>query len=184
MRHLALTLFLALGAYAAESEGHAAAGDDHEMFWKWVNFAILAAGLAYVFVKSGAPFFKDRAAGIVKDIADASKTKADAEARAADLESRIANLGSEIEKMRAEAKGELENEGKRIQAETQAAVAKASAQAESEIVSATKAAKAELSAHAASLAVELAAKKLRQSAAGAQPGLMDAFVRDLEKLKN
>lgn len=182
MKALFMTLLLAAAAQAAEE--HGAAGADSEMMWKWVNFGILAAGLGYLFVKSGLPFFKERGDGIVKDIADAAKTKADAEARASELERRIANLGGEIEKMRAEAKGELENEGRRIQAETQAAVAKASAQAENEIASATKAAKQELSAHAAALAVELAAGKLRNSVGGAQPGLMDAFVRDLEKLKN
>jgi F0F1-type ATP synthase membrane subunit b/b' len=183
MKTLALTLLYTLAAQAAEEGGHAA-GDDHEIWWKWLNFAILFAGLGYVFVKSGLPFFKDRAAGIVKDIADASKTKADAETRAADLERRIANLSGEIEQMRTSAKSELEAEGRRIQSETQAAVAKAAAQAENEIASATKAARQELSAHAAQLALGLAAGKLRNNAGGAQPGLLDAFVRDLEKMKN
>lgn len=169
------------GAAAASAEH---AGGDNEILWKWVNFAILAAGIGYLFVKSAIPFFKDRAAGIVKDIADATKTKADAETRAAELEKRIANLSGEIDQMRADAKAELAAEGQRIQAETQAAVAKASAQAENEIASATKAAKQELSAHAAQLALDLAAGKLRGNAGGAQPGLFDAFVRDLEKMKN
>jgi F-type H+-transporting ATPase subunit b len=182
MRIFTIALLFAMAALGAEEAGHDEASS--ELMWKWVNFAILAAGLGYVFVKMGLPFFKDRAAGIVKDIADASKTRADAEARAAELEKRIANLSGEIDKMRAEAKGELEAEGKRIQAETQAAVAKASAQAENEIASATKAARQELSAHAAQLALDLAAGKLRNSAGGAQNGLLDAFVRDLEKMKN
>ena len=185
MRNIWLTLLCAATAHAAEEHGAAAhAGDDNEMLFKWLNFGIMFAGLAYLFIKMGVPFFKDRAAGIVKDIAGAAKTKADAEARASELEKRIANLAGEIDKMRAGAQGELEAEGKRIQAETQAAVAKTAAQAGNEIASATKAARQELSAHAAQLALELAAGKLRNSAGAAQTGLMDAFVRDLEKLKN
>jgi len=175
---------------AAQEHGAAAGHEDHllfglsEMAWKWVNFAILAAGLGYAFVKMGVPFFRDRAAGIVKDIADATQTKQAAEAKAAELEKRISNLGAEIDQMRATAKNEMAAEGKRIQAETEAAVAKAGAQAEAEIASAVKAAKQELSAHAAALAVDLAAKKLSNNAGGAQGGLLDAFVRDLEKMKN
>lgn len=181
MKTLTAFLLTALVALAAEEHGgeHAAS---NELMWKWINFGILMAGLGYLFVSQGLPFFRDRAAGIVKDIADATKTKTDAEARAAALEQKIANLSGEIEQMKAQTKAEMEAEAKRIQDETAAALAKVAAQADAEIASATKAAKQELSQHAAALAVELAAGKLRSGSP--QAGLVDAFVRDLEKLKN
>jgi F-type H+-transporting ATPase subunit b len=177
-------LFLLSTAFACAAEEHGAAAHDagNELMWKWFNFAILAGGLGYLFVKSGLPFFRDRAAGIVKDIADATQTKQSAEARAADLEKKIANLSGEIDQMKAQTKAEMEAEAKRIQDETKTTLAKIAAQADAEISSATKAAKQELSQHAAALAVDLAAGKLRTGSP--QAGLVDSFVRDLEKLKN
>ena len=154
-------------------------------FWKWVNFGIMMAGVGYLFAKQGVPFFAERAAGIAKDISDAKKTKADADARAAQIESRIANLGKEIDQMKAAASAEMQSEGKRIEAETTQTLAKVQTSAAQEIASATKQAKAELSAHAAALALDLAAGRIRSSLSDGQSrGLVSAFIQDLEKVKN
>lgn len=182
MKHAALLLLSAFLAFAAEEHGAASHDASNELMWKWINFAILMGGLGYLFIKMGVPFFRDRASGIVKDIADATQTKQSAEARAAELEKKIANLTGEIDQMKAQTKAEMDAEAKRIQDETQTALAKIAAQADAEISSATKAAKQELSQHATALAVDLAAAKLRTGTP--QTGLVDAFVRDLEKLKN
>ncbi len=153
--------------------------------WKWVNFGILMMGVGYLFAKQGVPFFQERATGILKDISDAQKTKSDADARAASMEARIANLGKEIEQMKADASAEMQSEGKRLEAETAQTLAKVQASAEQEITSATKQAKAELSAHAASLALELAAGRIRAGLSDGQSrGLVSAFIQDLEKVKN
>ena len=198
---IALAVFAVAQEHATPGDAHAAAnGEKHEKAgeesdpvvwgmtlgaWKWVNFGILMAGLGYLFAKQGIPFFQDRAAGILKDIADAKKTKADADARASAIEGRIANLGKEIEEMKANASAEMQNEAKRMEAETTQALAKVQLSAEQEISSATKQAKAELSAHAASLAIELAAGRIRSSLnAGQSSGLVSAFIQDLEKVKN
>lgn len=154
-------------------------------FWKWVNFGIMMAGVGYLFAKQGVPFFAERAAGITKDISDAQKTKADADARASQIESRIANLGKEIDQMKADASAEMQSEGKRIEAETTQTLAKVQASAAQEIASATKQAKAELSAHAAALALDLAAGRIRSGLSDGQyRGLVSAFIQDLEKVKN
>jgi F0F1-type ATP synthase membrane subunit b/b' len=199
MRQLVLILALAGLTLAQEhpipADAHAAANgekaaESHDagdplLFWKWVNFGILMAGLGYLFVKQGIPFFTERAAGIRKDIAEATKAKADADARAAAIEARIANLGKEVEQMRAAASAELQNEAKRLEAETAQSLAKVQSSAEQEIASATKQAKAELSAHAASLAIDLAAGRIRSSLSEGQAnGLVSAFIHDLEKAKN
>ncbi|MBY0507366.1 MAG: ATP synthase F0 subunit B [Bryobacteraceae bacterium] len=153
--------------------------------WKWINFGILMAGVGYLFAKQGVPFFQERAAGILKDISDAQKTKTEADARAAELESRIANLGDEIARMQADAQAEMQNEAKRMEAETAQSLAKVQASAEQEIASATKQAKAELSAHAAALAIDLAAGRIRSGLnEGQSRGLVSAFIQDLEKVKN
>ena len=58
-------------------------------------------------------------------------------------------------------------------------------QKKQEIASATKQAKAELSAHAAALALDLAAGRIRSSLSDGQSrGLVSAFIQDLEKVKN
>ena len=201
-----LILFLTLATFTFAQE-HATPGDAHAAAngekaekaeaadpvvwgldlttWKWINFGIMMAGLGYLFVKQGIPFFQDRATGILKDIADAQKTKADADARAASIEARIANLGKEIEQMKAAASQEMQSEAKRIEAETAISLAKVQTSAEQEIASATKQAKAELSAHAASLAIDLAAGRIRSGlSAGQASGLVSAFIQDLEKVKN
>ncbi len=172
------------GEHAQKAEHEAAPEPDLTM-WKWVNFGILMAGLGYLFVKQGVPFFQERAAGILKDIADARQTKAEADARAAAIEARIANLSKEIAQIQADASAEMQNEAKRIEAETAQALAKVQSSAEQEIASASKQARAELSAHAAALAVELAAGRIRSSLSPAQSsGLVSAFIQDLEKVKN
>ena len=198
---LALTAFAFAQEHATPADAHAAAnGEQHEKaaeeadpvvwgmhlgVWKWVNFGIMMAGLGYLFAKQGIPFFRERGEGILKDISDAKKTKADADARASAIEARIANLGKEIEQMKTAASAEMQSEAKRIAAETAQSLAKVQSSAEQEILSATKQAKAELSAHAASLAIDLAAGRIRSSLnAGQASGLVSAFIQDLEKVKN
>ncbi len=173
------------GEHAQKAAEHEAAPEPDLTMWKWVNFGILMAGLGYLFVKQGIPFFQERAAGILKDIADARQTKAEADARAASIEARIANLSKEIAQIQADASTEMQNEAKRIEAETAQALAKVQSSAEQEIASASKQARAELSAHAAALAVELAAGRIRSTLSPAQSsGLVSAFIQDLEKVKN
>jgi F-type H+-transporting ATPase subunit b len=205
-----LILILALAATFGFAQEHATPGDAHAAAngepaqkaegheeaepvvwgmdltaWKWVNFGIMMAGFGYLFVKQGLPFFAERAAGIRKDIADAQKTKSDADARAAAIEARIANLATEIQQMKADASAEMQNEAKRIEAETAQTLAKVQNSAEQEIASATKQAKAELSAHAAALAIDLAAGRIRSGLSPTQSsGLVSAFIQDLEKVKN
>ncbi len=198
---LTLTLFAFAQEHATPGDAHAAAnGESHQKaaeeadpivwglslsVWKWVNFGILMAGVGYLFAKQGLPFFRERGEGILKDISDAKKTKADADARAASIEARIANLGQEIVQMKASASAEMQSEAKRMEAETAQALAKVQSSAEQEIASATKQAKAELSAHAAALAIDLAAGRIRSTLnAGQSTGLVSAFIRDLEKAKN
>ena len=198
---LALTTFAFAQEHATPADAHAAAnGEPHEKaaeeadpvvwgmnlgVWKWVNFGIMMAGLGYLFAKQGIPFFRERGEGILKDISDAKKTKADADARASAIEARIANLGQEIEQMKTAASAEMQSEAKRIEAETSQSLAKVQSSAEREILSATKQAKAELSAHAASLAIDLAAGRIRSTLnAGQSSGLVSAFIQDLEKVKN
>jgi F-type H+-transporting ATPase subunit b len=168
----------------AAAEHHAEAGDPF-LGWKWINFGLLAAGLVYLGVKFGGPFFRERAAGIGKDLNDSARIKAEAEAKAAAIEARIANLESEIAQMRQASRQELSTEQTRVEEETGRILAKIEEHAASEIASALKAAKQSLSVEAARLAVDLAGNQLKgRMDAEVRAGLVSGFIRDLEKSKN
>jgi len=146
----------------------------HEMEWKWVNFAILAAGLGYLAVKFGGPALRSRAEEIRSGITDAQQVKADAERRAAEIDTRISNLGKEIEEMRVGSRQEMEAENSRLQAETVTELGKIQARAEQEIASAAKHASQDLKAYTAELALQMAEEQLKGRI---NPQVQDSLVR-------
>jgi F0F1-type ATP synthase membrane subunit b/b' len=76
----------------------------------------------------------------------------------------------------------MQNEAKRMETETAAAIAKLEQGAEAEIASAAKAAKQDLAAAAAQMAISLAQQKVAERMnPGVQAALVDRFTADLEK---
>lgn len=165
------------------SEAGAAAHDagDPFLMWKWINFAMLAAVLYVLGAKHLPAFFNGRNEEITKGIADARRMKAEADQRVAEVEQRLARMESEIESLRANARKEMEGEGERIRKETEGLIAKVKANAENEIEAITKNARLDLKNHSAKLALELAEQRIRGSVASADGGLVDTFIRDLER---
>jgi F0F1-type ATP synthase membrane subunit b/b' len=158
---------------------------DENLTWKWINFAILAAGLGYLIVKTLPPYFRSRTIDIQKGIAEAQALKADAEKRAAQMEARLAALGTEIEKFRTEAHSEMENEGKRIAEETARQMRRLEQQIQVEIETAAKNARRELKIFAAKLSLDLAEQRIRTRLdASTEAGLIEDFVKDLEASRN
>jgi F-type H+-transporting ATPase subunit b len=168
-------------AAARHGEGHESGAIANEMLWKWVNFAILFAGLTWLARKFGAPYFQARAAAIRQGIEEARQMKADADARAAEIDRKIAHLSTEVEALRRSSREEIAAEGARVRAETEQHLAKVQAQAEAEIAAAAKTASQELKAHAAALAIKLAEDQLR-SRLGPQDqnALVRSFARHLD----
>ncbi len=166
------------GAAAHSAEGHDE-GDPY-IWWKWANFAILAAALGYMLNRALPPFFAGRTAEIQKGIAEAAKAKMEADQRAAAMQQRLAALGTEIEQIKVSAQGELAKESDRIRTQTAQQLARLQAQAEQEIAAITKQSISELKAQAARLALELAEQRARTSINPAiQGALVDRFVRNL-----
>ena len=188
---LLAALLLAGSAFVLAQETKAGEGaksessekaDPNEL-WRWVNFAILAAGLGYLVAKTLPPIFRARTSEIQKGIAEARVIKADADKRAAQVEAKIKTLGADIEKYRAESKLEMQQEGDRIRTETAAQIARLEAQARQEIESAGKMAQRELKTYAAKLALELAEQRVRARLDGAtEAGLVNGFTQDLGRL--
>lgn len=153
--------------------------------WKWINFVILAAGLGYLIAKTMPAFFRARSNEIQKGIAEAQALKADAEKRAAQMEARLAALAGEIEKFRAEARSEMEQEGKRIAADTARQLQRVQQQVELEMETAAKTARRALQTYAAKLALDLAEQRIRARMDPlTEAGLIEDFVQDLEASRN
>ena len=182
MKLTRLTVIFFAGAILLSAQENAA---EPNMTLKWVNFALLAAGLGYLCAKMLPPFFKSRTGEIQQGIREAQAVKKEADARAAEMEARLASLGAEIEKFRTQANAEMQQEGARIREETERQIARVEQQAQAEIEMATKVARRELQAYAASLALDLAEQRVRGRLDGpTDAALIDDFVKDLEASKN
>lgn len=167
------------GAAGAETAHHGEGGDP-ELPWKVANFAVLAGGLGYLIYKHAGGFFRSRTAEIRRGLEEAARLKADAEARYAEMEQRLAQLGSQIETLRTQAREESRAEAERVRQETAREIAKAQAQSSQDIESAAKTARNELRAYAASLAVGLAERKIReQLTPGSDDILIHAMLNDI-----
>ncbi len=177
-----MALAFTCAARAAEATGAAASGDPW-LLWKWVNFALLAAGLGYLISKTAGTYFRSRTESIQKGIAEAAKLKREAEAQAAEIERRIAGLSREVDQLREEASREFAAESDRVAKSTEEALRRIEEHAAQEIESLAKTERLHLKSYAAGLALDLAAEQVRaglDDAASAR--LVDGFQAELAAL--
>jgi F-type H+-transporting ATPase subunit b len=181
---LFVLLFAAVGAHAAEEGGNAATERATEIF-KWINFAIVAGVIVWVFGKLLPPVFQKKAEAISSAITNATNAKAAADAQLREAETRLANLQKEVAELRAIAERESAAEVERLRAATQTDTQKIVAAAKAEIEAAERAARLELKALAANLAVDGAESLLaKQLTPKAQESLISNFVKSLEGRPN
>ena len=174
--------FLAAAAYAAEEGGANAA--PAELF-KWINFAIVAAALIWVFGKVLPAKFRANAEEISSAITKATAAKAEADRKLRDAEQRLARLEQEVRGLREEAQKEAAAEAERIRALAKSDAEKISLAAKAEIEAAERAARIELKALAANLAVDRAESLLaRQLNPQTQQALIAGFVKTLQGSPN
>jgi F-type H+-transporting ATPase subunit b len=181
---LFVLLFVVVGAQATEEGGNVATERATEIF-KWINFAIVAGVLYWVFAKYLPPKFRSHAETISSAITRAASAKAAAEAQLREAETRLANLQKEVAELRAYAEREAAAEVERLRAATQRDIQKIAAAAKAEIEAAERAARLELKALAANLAVDGAESLLaKQLTPKAQESLISNFVKSLEGRPN
>ncbi len=174
-----LTMILAL-AVAAFGETESAAAERLD-FWKTVNFLILAAILGWAAYKFGGPFLNARTREIRQGIDEAAKIKKDAETRFAEIDARLSSLSAQVEELRKQAHQESAAEADRMRQETGRQRDRIFAQAGREIEAVEKATRKELRAYAAGLAIDLAARRLReQMTPETDQALVQTMLRDLE----
>jgi len=181
---LAVLVFcVALSAHAAE-DGGSSTERFNEIF-KWINFAIVAAALIWLFAKKLPVWFRGNADKISSAITKATAAKEEAERQVREAEAKLANLKQEIAALQATAKREAIEEGVRLRALAQSDVKKIGIAAQAEIEAAERAARLELKALAASLAVDGAESLLvKQLTPAAQESLVDTFVKSLDGRPN
>jgi len=181
---LLVLLFTVAGAQAAEEGSNAATERAQEIF-KWINFAIVAGAVLWVFGKLLPPKFRAHAETISSAITNATQAKAAADAQLRDAETRLANLQKEVAELRAYADKEAVAEVERLRAATQSDAQKIADAAKAEIEATERAARLELKVLAANLAVDGAESLLaKQLTPKAQESLISNFVKSLEGRPN
>jgi F0F1-type ATP synthase membrane subunit b/b' len=183
-RFLGVLVFsAALAAPLFAQEGGAqreAALEDKLAGWKLANFAILVAGLGYLVAKSAPAFFNARSEEIQRAIKDATGLKIDADFRLSEMDRRMATLAAEIQKIRDEAKAEMDRESARIDEETSNSLARIQEHTTREIEALRYQASLSVRDHAIKLATDLAVLHLREHPERMdQDQLIHAFSRDV-----
>jgi F-type H+-transporting ATPase subunit b len=180
----AILLFTAIGAHAAEEAGNATTERANEIF-KWINFAIVASLIGWVFLKLTPPFFRKNAETISSAISKATAAKAEAERQLREAEEKLAKLEQEVAQLRATAQREMAAETERLKTITQSDIEKVKLAAKAEMEAAERAARLELKTIAANMAVDGAESLLTgELTPRVQESLVAAFVKSLEGRPN
>jgi F-type H+-transporting ATPase subunit b len=178
-------LIMAIRAHAAEEGGGDALSERAKEIFKWINFAIVAGLIAWVFLKLTPPFFRKNAETISAAITKATAAKAEAERQLREAEQKLARLEQEVAQLRATAQKEMTAEAERLRTITYSDIQKVGLAAKAEIEAAERAARLELKTIAANLAVDGAESLLvKQLTPQAQESLVAAFVKNLEGRPN
>ena len=180
-----LTFAVASARAVEEGTGGNAKQEHAAEIFKWINFAIVAGGLGYVFLKITPPKFRQHAADISSAITKATAAKAEADKQLKDAEGKLARLQQEVAQLRATGEQDAKAEAERIRNATQSDAAKINVAAKAEIEAAERAARLELKAITANLAVDGAESLLaKQLTPQTQEALLANFVKGLEGRPN
>jgi F-type H+-transporting ATPase subunit b len=182
---LFVALFAAAAARAEEDTSNNAKTQTAQEVFKWINFAIVAGGVIWIFGKVLPPWFRGNAENIHSAIAKATAAKAEADVLLREAESKLASLENEVAALRETAKREGLAEIDRLQAATKSDEEKIAVAAKAEIAAAERAARQELKTLAAKLAVNGAGSLLAtQLTPQVQENLVSEFVKSLEARPN
>jgi F-type H+-transporting ATPase subunit b len=142
---------------AAESAAPDPADSPVGLIFRWLNFLIVFGAIAYLIAKHGGAFFRGNAKEISASIVEATAAKAEADRELHEVETKIAHLDQDVAEIRAEARRNWAVESERLQASSQAEIAKIAQAAREELAASERAAQHHVREIAASMAVERAA---------------------------
>lgn len=154
--------------------------------YRWINFAIFAALIAWGFANKGTrAYFRGRQKSISDAIAESARAREEAEHEERAAEQKMASLDREVADLRLRAKQESATEVQRIRALAQEEAKRVGESANLEIRAAERAAQMELRVIASRMAVERAEELLRQQVnSQAEARLFHGFVASLEGTAN
>ena len=174
--------------HGAAAGGHGEAAEHGESIWvtlsRLANFAMLAGLLYWLGRKPLADHLASRHAQIRKDLVDAAEMRTTATARLAEIEAKLAALPAELDALRTRGAEELAAERSRIRAVAETERDRLVDQARREIATQTRNARATLRAEAATLAVDVAGTRLRQTLTPAeQSALVDQYATQMRNVQ-
>jgi F-type H+-transporting ATPase subunit b len=149
-------VFTAIPALSAEGAVEESGGLTPASFFRWLNFAIVFGGIAYLIAKHGGSFFRANARAIAASITEASAAKAEADRELHGVETKMARLDQEVAELREAARRDSAAEADRLLASGRVEIEKIRQAARGELAASERAAQQELQAIAASMAVERA----------------------------
>ncbi len=181
-----LCLFAAnVPALAQESQAQETAELDRIGPWKVINTGIFVALLAWFLTKKGPKFFNARSADIQKAIKDATGLKIEADFRYSEIDKKMASLAVEVNKIREQAKLEMEREHNRVRHQTAVELEHIHRNAANEIEALRKEASDRVQLHTAQIALGLAERRLQDRFSQGEPGdLLGDFIRLVDRGKN
>jgi F-type H+-transporting ATPase subunit b len=128
---------------------------------KWVNFAILFGGLAFLLRKPMGDFFATRRKEITGGLQRAQDAQTSAQARMDEIEQRLARLTSEIDGLKTQAQKESLAEREKILAEAKREVERVVEQSRQEIERIARTVEREIKEHVADQVIDRAGTTLR-----------------------
>ena len=151
-------------------------------YWVFIsiNFAIVAAFILWGMKKTMPGFFRNRSGEISRALAEARRSSSDAQTRLSEIESRLARIDAEVADMRAQAEQGAAAEDQRARAAADEEKQRILTAAEQEIDAAARTARRDLKTYAASLAVELAERRI-QIDPNTDRALVSQFARQFGK---
>jgi F-type H+-transporting ATPase subunit b len=182
MRALGLALALLLLPDAAlAAEGADRGSGLGEILWQALNLVILIAVIVYFARKPVAEYLAQRRHGIQGNLETSARLLEEAEAKLGEWNDRTARLDAELAEVREASRRFAEEEREEILAQARAAAERIRRDATAAVEQETRRARAVLSAEAAELAVELAARIIAESVSEEdQRRLFDEFLERIE----
>ncbi|MBV8865598.1 MAG: ATP synthase F0 subunit B [Acidobacteriaceae bacterium] len=172
-------------AIAQESQAQETAELDRIGPWKLINTGIFVALLAWFLSKKGPQFFNARSADIQKAIKDATGLKIEADFRYSDIDKKMASLGAEVDKIREQARLEMEREHNRVRQQTEIELARIYKNASNEIEALRQEASDRVKLHTAQIALGLAERRLQDRFAAGEPDhFLGDFIHLVDRGKN
>jgi F-type H+-transporting ATPase subunit b len=174
-----LVFLVTLPVLAQETEPSPA---DTTIGWgfRWLNFAIVFAGILYFAIKVCGPYFRGRTEEISRQVAKGARAREAAERLRQEVRDKLVGIDKEVAQIREEAKRSTEGEAKRLRELARREAETIERAGEAEIAAAQRNARLELKALAAGLAIERAEVLLQQELTPeAEASLIHIFVEQL-----